>query len=432
MRPSRFALVSRLAVPSLWPSLPALLLAVPLLAAPGLAASSSPPIRSATPPAAIHSAPGTPASASGTLAAEKQRVPREKSKPPSQPGSASSDSNGDSGCGSSCGESCFSGGVEPSNPPPPVEAVAPAPRGWVVYDHGWLRAAAPGDSVLLFEGPVEAGRPDVAIGGLPGGAEVVVMEIHALANGIELRVRPVDRLEPLGWVAGTAISSTPPGAGTPSKPAPVLPPGWGPVRPTRWGVQLAVGGGGVLNEDLIDEYADGGFHAEAYYLNFGHGFPSDASVYWGVGVGYSNMRGNPTADYVGATEIDRPQNSNLRILDLAVEAGALFSARTGFRGRVSLGPAVFHVHENADVDTYDATMTTLLGSRVETLDRPAFGGVTRLGLGWRLRSKIELGMQIDGYLMAWNGRQQESLTTDYLSHAIGGMDIALSVTFPEP
>ncbi|MFI5371244.1 MAG: hypothetical protein ACHQ52_06765 [Candidatus Eisenbacteria bacterium] len=302
----------------------------------------------------------------------------------------------------------------------------------MVYDHGWLRAAAPGDSVLLFEGPVEAGRPDVAIGALPRGAEVVVMEIHALANGTELRVRPVDRLEPLGWVAGTAISPVPPGSGAPPRSAPTLPSGWGPVPPTRWGVQLVVGGGGVLNQDLVDEYADGGFHAELYYLNFRNGLPSDASAYWGVGVGYSNMRGNPVADYVGATEIDQPLNSNLRILDLAAEAGALFSAPNGFRGRVSLGPALFHVHESADIHTYDPTMTTLLGSRVETLDRPAFGGVTRLGLGWRLPSRIEIGMQIDGYLMAWNGKQQLSLTTDYTSHAIGGMDIALSITFPEP
>lgn len=410
-----------------------LALFVSCFAAPVFAAPKKPKPTASAAPASLE-AVGVSRAALAPLAAEKTRVPREKEKPKSNPDSPASnfDDDDESPCISSCFDGCFFGGASSSPPPPPPAAVALVPLGWKVYDHGWFMPNTPGDSLILMEGPVAPDRPDVSVGVIHDGEEVVVMEIHELPAGIELRVRPVDRLEPIGWVAGSAISPAAPGSRGPTGAPVVPPPWWEGVEPTPWGLQLVAGWGSPLSEELVDEYGNGGFHGELYYLNFGRGIPKDASPYWGAGVGFSYANGTPTVDYVTFAQVDRPYDSNLRILDFAAEGGLLFCSQGGLRGRVSLGPALFLVHESAGVYTYDATMTTQLGVRVETLDRAAGGGVMRLGVGWRLPSKVELGFQIDAYAMAWTGHQEQSLTTDFMMHGLGGMDIALSVTFPEP
>ena len=209
------------------------------------------------------------------IAEEKQRVPKEKPREKPATGTTSTGSSSsstseesDADCVFGCLGALFDGSsssTSSSVAASPGESFAAAPHGWAVYDHGWLRAKTPGDSLMLFESPVEAGRTDVPVGALPDGAEIVVEELHVLPSGLELRVRPADRMQPFGWIASDVVSPTRP----PGPPAPI------PPRSTNYSLHLALGGGGLLNTDLDEEYGNGGFHGEIHYQNYPVGNATD-------------------------------------------------------------------------------------------------------------------------------------------------------------
>jgi hypothetical protein len=377
--------------------------------------------------------PITPRRKAPPIAQEKERVPREK--PREKPagdkkssGSSSSSSSSDDDA-SDCGSGCFPSLFESSSPSPSSpasESIVAAPRGWAVYDHGWLRAKAPGDSLMLFQGPVEAGRENVPIGALPDGAEIVVEEIHALPSGLELRVRPADRLEPFGWIAADVVSTTKPAP--PPAPKPDLP------RSSPGSFHLAVGGGALMNTELDEEYVDGGFHIEAHYQGHPPG-PPTGNWMWSAGAGYWDFKGNPQFDYQDSADtarFERPYRSTLRIASFALEGGGRFGTDRGLRVTLALGPTLFYVHEDATVETIVDSTKAVVDTRNEELGRFTGGAVGRVVVGYRFAGGFEIGFQLDGYWMAWNGRREKSLTTDFTENSIGGLDGALSLTVPAP
>lgn len=378
--------------------------------------------------------PVTPKRMAPPIAREKERVPREQPREKPAPGTKSSGSSSSSSSsddsGSDCAAGCFPSLFESSSsssPPPSSESIVAAPRGWAVYDHGWLRAKAPGDSLLLFEGPVEAGRENVPIGALPDGAEIIVEEIHALPSGLELRVRPADRLEPFGWIAADVVSTT-----KPLPPPP--PPKFETPGSTTASAHLAIGGGGLMNTELDEEYTDGGFHIEAHYQGHPPG-PPTGNWMWSAGAGYWDFKGNPQVDYLDPADsarFERPYRSTLRIASFALEGGGRFGTTSGLRTTLALGPALFYLHEDATVETIVDSTKAVVDSRSEELGRFTGGAVGRLVVGYRFAGGFELGFQIDGYWMAWNGRREKSLTADFIENSIGGLDGAISLTFPAP
>ena len=68
----------------------------------------------------------------------------------------------------------------------------------------------------------------------------------------------------------------------------------------------------------------------------------------------------------------------------------------------------------------------------EELGRWAGGGDLRLNFGHLTAQGLEAGVLVDGYIMAWTGQQERSLTTDFLHSSIFGFDVALTFTFPAP
>jgi hypothetical protein len=280
---------------------------------------------------------------------------------------------------------------------------------------------------MLFEGPVEEGRENVPVGALPDGAEIIVEEIHALPSGLELRVRPADRLEPFGWIAAGVVSTTKP-------PPPAAAPGLETPSSTLWSAHLGIGGGGLMNTELDEEYADGGFHVEAHYQGYPPG-PPTGNWMWSAGAGYWDFKGNPNVDYQDAADsarFERPYRSTLRLASFALEGGGRFGTDRGLRTTLALGPALFYVTESATVETIVDSTSAVVDTRTEELGRFTGGATARVVVGYRFAGGFELGFQIDGYWMAWNGRREKSLTTDFIEHSIGGMDGAISLTFPAP
>jgi hypothetical protein len=384
---------------------------------------------------------------------DKKQVPKPKDEPRYKPGTEDKKKEEDhddsggflEGCFDSCLSSFLEGLCNPSGSsesaapaaapaPSAVQALVPENRVWTVNDHGWLTVATPGDSVVLMEGPVEPGRPDVDVGHLPAGAEVVVMETHALATGLELRVRPVDGIEPVGWIPGTAISmariepsSTAAAPPPPAEPAP-SPPAPPPVdSPPKSGIQLVLGAGAFGNRELRDEFKQLGFHGEIGYQRFaGKGWS------WGPSVGIWSFSGNARMNYETATALDVPGASEFVIADLALLGGQRYGRRSGFGFGWSAGPALFYVYELSNVRTFDKEALALLGEHDETLGRWTGGGGARVTADWGVSSYFDLGLQADGYVMGWDGQEAKSLTSEFLHVPLRGFDIGLSLTFLIP
>jgi hypothetical protein len=119
------------------------------------------------------------------------------------------------GCMTSICDSFFSGGEKKKA----AAAAQAAHYEWKVNEHGWLRASAPTDSVSLWRKPYGADSSDVETGMLADDTEVVVTEIHESDQGVELLVRPVDAVEPSGYVSGALVATTRRPAAAPAAPA---------------------------------------------------------------------------------------------------------------------------------------------------------------------------------------------------------------------
>src|SRR5206468_2772972 len=111
------------------------------------------------------------------------------------------------GSSSSCMGDCigsFFGSLfssaSPPPPPQPVSTLREESAGWVVGDGGWLRSAQ-----TLWDRPGDEGGR-IAAGSLPFHTPIVVVETHATSAGMWLRVRPMDGVEPVGWISASAVS----------------------------------------------------------------------------------------------------------------------------------------------------------------------------------------------------------------------------------
>jgi hypothetical protein len=368
---------------------------------------------------------------------EKQPVPKSKTPTrtkPAQPKSTPSapsppDTDNDDETDASCFFDClgaFLGSLFHSTAPPPAPALGPenalrAEAGtWAVGESGRLRAASATDSVALWDGPGGADDGRAVVGILPDAVPVIVVETHSMATGLWLRVRPTDGVEPIGWVPASTLGSLtePPSP----EPAPK------PRRKPTWGIMVAAGGGGVGPSPLNVEYKDGVFRTEAQYMRY-------LPQHWqsGAGIGWRQSSGQPRVDYAysGSTLVDVPSDSRLEIFDIGVRAGVRHGGGKSFRFSWLLGPALYHVHEHAEISVVESTTGFQVGNRHESLNRWAGGGDVRLSFGWLTKEGLEIGLVTDGYMMAWTGQHELSLTTDFLGkETIHGFDVAVSITIP--
>jgi hypothetical protein len=367
---------------------------------------------------------------------EKQPVPKSKTPTrakPAQPKSTPSaatppDNDNDDESDASCFFDClgaFFGSLFHSAAPPPAPALGPenalrAEAGtWAVGESGRVHASSAADSVMLWDGPGGLDEGRQPMGALPDRVPVIVVETHSMATGLWLRVRPVDGVEPIGWLPAALLGSL-------TEPLPPEPAS--PRRKPTWGVMAALGGGGVGPSPLNVEYQEGALRVEAQYMRY-------LPKHWqsGAGVGWRQTTGQPLVDYAysGSTLVDVPSDSRLQIFDIGVRAGMRHGGGKSFRFSWLLGPAAYHVHEQAEISVVESTTGFQVANRHEHLNRWAGGGDVRLSFGWLTKEGIEIGLVTDGYMMAWTGQHELSLTTDFLGkETIHGFDVAVSITIP--
>jgi hypothetical protein len=384
---------------------------------------------------------------------DKKRVPKPKDEPRYKPGSEDNSSKEDGSDDSGgCVGSCLSSGLTslmeglctPSQPrqhssqdvaasaPSSAQALVPENRVWAVHDHGWLTVETPGDSVMLLSSPMQRGQPNVDVGHLPAGAEVVVVETHALATGIELRVHPVDTLEPVGWIPGSALSFAPPSplstpSATHSSPEDARSVGLPPALadPPHAAVLLVLGGATIGNGELRDEYRQLGFRGVLGYQRYLRGGWS-----WGPSFGVRGYSGDSQVNYETPATRDEPGASTFVISDFALLAGQRHGSRSGFGLGWSVGPALYYVHETSDVETFITTTNATLGHHDEKLGRWAGGAVGSVTADWNVSPHADVGLRVDLFAAGWDGREQRSLTSDFIHAPLRGFDVSLSVIFP--
>jgi hypothetical protein len=453
-------------------TLPAVLTAL-MLALPMLAAR----------PAASGTASGGAAPHVAAAAEEKQRVPKPPPPPPKaepdKPAASSSSSDNGGGdffsncladCLSSCLESLFESlwtscssrhtpgppqapaladsagamGALPSSPAAGADTTraepAYEPARWSRYDVGYLRAYFPGDSVVLRRSASDPDSVQLESARLPDGARVLVNATHTGPGGTMLEVRPVDAPGQSGWVHEKSLRREPPPrpatpdaiAPEPSQPdtlghdrmsvvAPPAPPV--PAARPRWAIVLAAGPAVIKNADLNAEYSSGAAAVEAEYLRL-----MRSAWVAGAGVGYRGYSGKPGAEYLGATELDSPLYSRFRLTYAMAEFGQRHAPGDEIRYGYMVGPVVGYVFEDATIRILDPNTRVPIGGRHDRLGRWAGGGGATLWVSVPLPISIELGLRFRIFGLAWKGRHEQSLTSDYTDKGLLHIDGAITLT----
>ena len=400
-------------------------------------------------------------------AEEKQRQPKTppeepktKSKPPaSTPDESSSSNDSDSdnnnvGFWASCLGDCITGCAEGTfealfvslfqHDKKPVAALTDStsayaadssvamapyvPYDWAKLDVGYLHAYTPGDSVVLRR---SASNPDSMMfeaGTLPDGARVLVIDTHEGASGTMLQVRAVDEQGPVGWVHAKSVRQEPDApqqdeflaADSLGKAAPAAP----AARPPRWSLASTIGFTQIDNPLLATEYENGGPVFELEYLRwFG------SSPVAGLGVGFRDLTGYPKVEYAGPTQVDVPNASAFEMPYAMLEFGQHLAWSSPFRLGYMVGPVVARVHEEAELDVLDAGTRQPIGTRHEVLNRWTWGGGGILSLGWATSAPHEVAVRFRMFGLAWDGRQEKSLTSDYTHDALLHYDVAFTYTY---
>lgn len=413
--------------------------------------------------AAASASRGAPVVSSAEEKQRQPKTPREepktKSKPPgSRPEEPSSSDNGDSDsndvgfwascigdCFTACAEGAFDGMVNAMfgggkskqaltdstaalGADPNWEAAPYVPHDWAKLDVGYLRANSPGDSVALRRSPSNPDSMMLVAGTLPDGARVLVTDTHEGSWGSLVRVRAVDEQGPEGWVEAKSLRQDPNAppmqdevlaadslGGTASAAA--------ATGPTRWAIASTIGFHKIDNPLLATEYEYGGPVFELEYLRwFG------SSPVAGLGVGFRNATGYPKVEYAGATEVDVPRTSGFEMWHAMLEFGQHLAWSSPFRLGYMFGPVVAHVHEEAQMDVLDAGTRVKIGERQEALNRWTWGGGGILWLGWETKPTHEVSLRFRMFGLAWDGRGEKSLTSDYTEEALLHYDVAFTYT----
>jgi hypothetical protein len=329
------------------------------------------------------------------------------------------------------------------------------PRVWARFDVGFLRASLPGDSVVLRRAPFDPESLLLEAGRLPNGTRVLVTQARTGAGGAMLEVSPVDTQGLSGWVQAKSVREAPhwtaPAAAavqlatvsdsaaddaTRTDSLAASPGGEAPALPVssreramarrageRWAIVLAGGIARIENPALAQEYSSAGLACEAEYLQL---LPRACGL--GAGIGYQEQRGTPVVEYVGATMIDQPEHSRFRLTYGTLEFGQRHAWREGLRLGYFAGPVVGYVSEDATVRVLDAGTRQPLGTRHESLGRWAGGGGATTWIGVALPAPLELGLRIRAFGLAWAGRHEKSLTSDYTDEGLFHIDAAITLT----
>jgi hypothetical protein len=164
------------------------------------------------------------------------------------------------------------------------------------------------------------------------------------------------------------------------------------------------------DQDLRDEYGK-----NAWRLRVESKFMLTHSIHVGGSLGYLRSSGEPQFNYVGATTIDSPVSSTLEIWDIGAEIGQLLSFAGGKGFFVyGLGPTLFDVREEADIDVIESGL--VIDRRTDKLSEWKVGGEIELGIGGLAGDRFPIGAQFRFLIIPWESTEEKSLTLDYLGN----------------
>jgi hypothetical protein len=141
------------------------------------------------------------------------------------------------------------------------------------------------------------------------------------------------------------------------------------------------------------------------------------------------MTGYPKVEYAGPTQVDVPNASAFEMPYAMLEFGQHLAWSSPFRLGYMVGPVVARVHEEAELDVLDAGTRQPIGTRHEVLNRWTWGGGGILSLGWATSTPHEVAIRFRMFGLAWDGRQEKSLTSDYTHDPLLHYDVAFTYTY---
>ena len=181
----------------------------------------------------------------------------------------------------------------------------------------------------------------------------------------------------------------------------------------------------IDNPELNAEYSSGAAAMEAEYLQL-----MRSAFVLGVGVGYRGFSGKPSVEYLGATELDSPLYSRFRLTYAMAEFGQRHAWGDGLRVGYMAGPVVGYVFEDATILVLDPNPNSRvpIGGRHDRLGRWAGGGGATTWVSVPLPIPLELGLRFRIFGLAWAGRHEKSLTSDYTDKGLLHLDGAIILT----
>ncbi|MBP2681379.1 MAG: hypothetical protein H6Q78_1242, partial [Candidatus Krumholzibacteriota bacterium] len=165
----------------------------------------------------------------------------------------------------------------------------------------------------------------------------------------------------------------------------------------------------VFGEQVLrDEYGK-----NAWRLRAESKFMLAHSIQVGGSFGYLRSNGEPQFNYVGPTTMDSPVSSTLEIWDIGVEIGQLLSFAGGKGFFVyGVGPSVFNVREEADIEVIESGLVT--DTRTDELSEWKLGGEIELSIGGLANDRFPIAFQARFLVIPWESTEEKSLTLDYL------------------
>ena len=190
------------------------------------------------------------------------------------------------------------------------------------------------------------------------------------------------------------------------------------IKNSRWQLLIDLSIAHFANSPLWEEY---------------HSAPGDTSYTPGVAIGgaikflplrlllidasfgYAIFRGSPQYDYVIGNKTDSPQDSDLKVFNLGIGVGQLYSFAGG-RGFFtwSIGPTLYKVNESTKIDMY--INDDLVGHRTDEISVWKMGADLKIEIGGAPVDRFLLALYTRVSVVPWESNQEKSLTLDYLGH----------------
>jgi hypothetical protein len=165
-------------------------------------------------------------------------------------------------------------------------------------------------------------------------------------------------------------------------------------------------------EPLSGEYDGRGFQGKGMLHLLTSG-----SLQVGLGVGFTDARGEPVAVYDTPSLFDEPQSSKINMFSIEFQAGQRLVFGTGLTSFTwGIGPTIYRVKESAEINHTEFEEGEEIGSgtRTDTMTGWTWGFDARISVEYAIHGDGPLGISTGVSFVRWDSKQEESLSLDWL------------------